>query len=111
MDKDSKSFITEKKTLKAMISIYCRGSHEQHEGLCESCGELLDYALGKLGKCSFGAEKPKCSQCPIHCYKPAMRQKVKDVMRYAGPRMIHKHPVLAAKHILHGVKHRKLPSP
>jgi hypothetical protein len=29
-----------------------------------------------------------------------MREKIKAVMRYAGPRMIYRHPILAGKHFL-----------
>jgi len=34
----------EKKTVEAMVHIYCRGRHESHQGLCYKCKELLNYA-------------------------------------------------------------------
>jgi hypothetical protein len=33
-----------------------------------------------------------------------MRAKVKEVMRYAGSRMIYRHPYLALRHILDGLR-------
>jgi hypothetical protein len=38
-----------------------------------------------------------------------MREKVRAVMRYSGPRMAGKHPVLAVRHLLDGL--RKKPGP
>ena len=68
--------------------------------LCEQCASLLDYAFRKLDRCVFGADKPVCAKCPIHCYKPEMRERIQRVMRYAGPRMLLSHPVLAVGHLL-----------
>ena len=90
----------ERETLAAMIGMYCRGHHGSGgRELCRDCAELLGYADDRLGKCPFGGEKGPCSQCRVHCYKPAMREKIRDVMRYSGPRMIWKHPVLAVYHV------------
>jgi hypothetical protein len=88
----------EKKTIAAMVAIYCA---DQHGGTpyCDECRELLDYALVRLDRCRFGEDKPVCAQCTVHCYKPAMRERVREVMRYAGPRMTLRHPVLAAAHL------------
>jgi hypothetical protein len=36
----------------------------------------------------------------IHCYKPAMREKIKNVMRYSGPRVTFRHPILALFHVI-----------
>jgi Nitrous oxide-stimulated promoter len=87
----------ERRTIEAMIGIYCR-DHHAAAGLCPECRELLDYATCRLSRCPFGAEKPACARCPIHCYKPQMRERVKAVMRYAGPRMLYRHPILAVLH-------------
>jgi Nitrous oxide-stimulated promoter len=93
----------EKRTVAAMVAIYCRGRHGCGRGpLCETCHELLDYAHCRLDRCPFGARKTACVDCPIHCYKPAMRERVKEVMRYAGPRMLLRHPILAVFHLLDG---------
>ncbi len=83
------------------MEIYCHAHHASHHGpLCEECQALFEYAQARLGKCPFGPEKPVCSNCPIHCYQPAMRDQIREVMRYAGPRMTLRHPVLALSHLL-----------
>lgn len=95
-------FARELRTIEAMIGIYCRAHHENRDGLCEGCGEVLAYAEQRLDKCLFPGNKPTCANCPVHCYKPEMRTRVKQIMRYAGPRMIYNHPYLAIRHILDG---------
>jgi hypothetical protein len=103
MDKDGTAKLqAEKDTVSAMIHIYCKGQHGTTEDLCVDCQELLDYADARLDKCPFGVDKPKCSACKVHCYQAEQRERIKDVMRYAGPRMILKHPVKAIGHALKG---------
>jgi hypothetical protein len=100
----------EYKTIEAMISLFCRERHGTKKGeLCPACRELLDYVHSRLDKCPYQEQKPTCAQCPIHCYKPAMREQIRDVMRYAGPRMFKRHPVLAIRHLLNGLKARPHP--
>ena len=83
-----------------MIEMYCHGKHGSNDVLCEECSALLGYAWQRLESCKDGEEKPKCSKCPIHCYRPDMREKVIDIMRYSGPRMIYKTPLEALRHLL-----------
>jgi hypothetical protein len=99
----------ERKTVEKMINIYCRDHHKSRKEPCDECRELLEYANFRLGLCPFQENKTTCGNCPIHCYKPAMREKIRDVMRYAGPRMILHHPLLAVGHMLDG--RRKVPGP
>ncbi len=87
-------------TVRKMIGIYCRAHHGGGAALCEECRELQAYAEQRVEKCPFGEEKPACGQCPIHCYKPAMKAKIGRVMRYSGPKMIYRHPILAVWHLL-----------
>ena len=91
-------------TVKAMIRIYCNDTHESANDICEDCTELIVYAGKRLNKCPYAQEKPTCANCPIHCYKPDMRVKIREVMRYAGPRMIYRHPGMAIMHIIDGRK-------
>jgi len=93
----------ERETVQAMIQLYCRQLHTP-DPLCEECSRLWDYAEERLDKCPFGEEKPTCQNCPVHCYKPEMRQRIKEVMRYAGPRMIWHHPVMAIRHLIQNRK-------
>jgi hypothetical protein len=90
----------ETKTVEAMIRIYCRDHHGAGDSLCAECAALLAYASDRLERCKFAAEKPPCSQCPVYCYRTAMREKIRAVMCHAGPRMVRKHPVLAVRHLL-----------
>lgn len=94
----------EKKTVAVMIRMYCRHHHATQRGLCKQCEELLEYAHGRLDRCPFGEEKPACSKCPIHCYRPDQRERVREAMRFAGPRMLTQHPILAVQHLLDGRK-------
>lgn len=89
----------EKRTVELMIRLYCRRK-EGNTALCSSCAELLAYAHARLDRCPFGNNKPVCKHCRVHCYKPAMRERVRRVMRWAGPRMILFHPVEAVRHLL-----------
>ena len=87
------------KTIQLMIRLYCRDLHDGREALCAGCEELRAYAERRLEKCPFAEEKPTCVACPVHCYEAAMRERVRVVMRYAGPRMLLRHPVLTLLHL------------
>ncbi len=82
-----------------MLLIFCKRNHETNGELCDSCAKLRDYALLRLEKCTFGNEKPACKDCPIHCYKPEMREKIREVMRFSGSRMVWYYPVDSIKHL------------
>ena len=88
----------EKKTVEQMIRLYCR-LKEGNETLCDECSELLEYAHKRLEHCKFGELKTTCRKCPIHCYKPVLREKMCEGMRFAGPRMMWYHPLDAIKHL------------
>lgn len=97
----------ELKTIRAMLRIYCRDHHGGGAKLCTECEELGAYAEKRLAGCPYGEEKPTCANCQIHCYGPAQREQVRVMMRYAGPRMLTRHPYLALMHVLDG----KRPAP
>ena len=90
----------EKKTVKIMIEIYCRKKHKHKDGLCDECTELLEYAHKRLSFCKFGENKSTCGKCPIHCYKKYMKAKIKDVMKFSGPRLIIYNPLELIRHAL-----------
>jgi len=93
----------ERKTIESMFAIYCRDQHAAPSGeLCGECHALQDYALQRLERCPFQENKPTCANCAVHCYKPEMREQVRQVMRYAGPRMLLRHPMLAVRHLMDG---------
>lgn len=89
----------EKRTVKLMIELYCQKKHGHKESLCEECSELLEYAHKRLSYCKFGDEKSSCSKCPIHCYKKDMKEKIKEVMRFSGPRILLYNPYEFIRHI------------
>ena len=89
----------EKQTVAKMVELYCHGHGHATNGLCEECAALLAYSHSRLDRCKFGNNKSTCKQCPVHCYKPMMREQMRQVMRYAGPRMLWHHPVAALKHL------------
>ena len=108
---DNRRLEREKRTITVMIAMHCRGVHKA-ETLCPDCADLQAYALERLEKCRFGADaglsravlRPTCANCTVHCYKPEMRDRVRVVMRYAGPRMLLRHPLLALWHLWDGWK-------
>jgi hypothetical protein len=103
-----KRLARERQTIAAMIGCYCEGHHHVNTALCPDCRGLLDYAAVRLERCRFGVEKPVCVKCPVHCYQRARREQVKVVMRYAGPRMFWRHPILSLRHWVDGF--RKAPA-
>lgn len=89
----------EKDVVDKMIRLYCRKRLGMHE-LNEEYRTLMEYSHCRLDGCKFGEKKPACKRCPIHCYKPEMREKIRAIMRWAGPRMIIYDPMAAIRHIL-----------
>jgi len=96
----------ERRTVEAMLGLYCRGRHGGR-GLCGECQELRGYAMRALDRCPYREDKPVCSKCKIHCYRPEMRERIKAVMRYSGPRMLVHHPILAIEHLMDGLRRPK----
>jgi hypothetical protein len=111
----------EQELVKAMIAIYCKGMHgklrydgaaRQSRGgkdtLCDECQQLLSYASKRLERCPQLPNKPFCSDCSIHCYARNEREQIKAVMRYAGPRMLFSHPIIAIHHLLSRLRSKKV---
>ncbi|MDR3456615.1 MAG: nitrous oxide-stimulated promoter family protein [Verrucomicrobiae bacterium] len=92
------------RTMAAMMQIYCRDQHGGTTSLCMECQALLNYANVRLDRCRFGADKPTCAKCPVHCYQKKRRDQVKVMMRHAGPRMLWEHPVMSLRHWLDGFR-------
>jgi hypothetical protein len=91
--------LRELETIEAMTRIYCADHHGAPHP-CADCQALMTYASKRLAVCTYGEDKPVCAKCQIHCYGKAMREKVREVMRYSGPRMILRHPWLALMHVV-----------
>jgi len=95
---------TEGQTIKVMVELYCRDHHDCLSLPCAACNELIEYAIARVKQCPLKEGRTTCGKCEIHCYKPAMKKQIKEVMRYAGPRMLKAHPLLTAKHILKSIR-------
>ncbi len=93
----------EQRTIEAMLHIWCE-THPLHVRprygeLCAGCEIFFEYASYRLFKCPYGEEKPTCKKCPIHCYTKDKRDQMHEIMRFAGPRMLLRHPILAIQHL------------
>jgi hypothetical protein len=87
-------------TVEKMINLYCKKKHKTQNTRCGDCEKLYNYSRVRIGDCRYGDNKPACSNCRIHCFKPEMREEIIKVMRYSGPKMITKYPILALYHFI-----------
>ena len=97
----------EKQMVTQMIALYCRRNHHTRGALCPACAALADYARSRSEHCPFMETKTFCANCRVHCYKPDMREKIRAVMRFSGPRMIFHHPVAAVWHVIETKREKK----
>jgi hypothetical protein len=105
MNKEHPRIAREKKTIDKMVHLYCKSKHNTNGSqLCDDCSKFLSYAFTRLDKCPFQEEKSTCGKCLVHCYRPDMKEKAKKIMRYSGPRLIYRSPILALHHVFDGRK-------
>lgn len=95
---ESKFVQQEQATIASMTHLFCRAKHGTRQGLCPDCQELLDYAQERVARCMLLPEKPVCACCPVHCYKAAQRERIREVMRFSGPRLLFKDPLAVVRH-------------
>ena len=109
MPKRDKRLARELLTITKMTEMYCCAHHGTSPGsLCRTCDEFVDYVGARLDKCPYADCKPTCANCPIHCYKRTRQQQGREIMRFSGPKMLARHPLLTIAHMLDGfikVKH------
>ena len=96
----------EKALVSRMIALYCKKNHGG-KSLCPDCAALDAYARQRSDRCPFMETKTFCSNCHVHCYKPEMRERIRAVMRFSGPRMILYHPLLAVRHVIETKKEKR----
>jgi hypothetical protein len=65
----------------------------------------------RILKCPHKDLKPSCAKCQIHCFRPDMRERIRAVMRFAGPRMLLRHPILSLLHYLDSRRSGRLRKP
>ncbi len=83
------------------VEVYCAGRHGSlgrmelelpaglgRRRLCPECAAFMEYAIDRRIKCPLEAEKPTCKRCRIHCYAWAQREKAREIMGYAGRRLM-----------------------
>jgi hypothetical protein len=83
------------------VEVYCAGKHGMvdrnalslsaglgERQLCDACAAFMSYAVSRRLRCPLEAEKPSCKHCRIHCYAPPQREKVREIMSYAGRRLL-----------------------
>ena len=83
------------------VEVYCSGKHRGagrgsialpagmgERTLCPECSSFLEYAVAKRLKCPLEAEKPTCKHCRIHCYDKVRLEKVREIMSYAGRKLM-----------------------
>ena len=97
----------EQMVVRKMIEIYCRRNHKDQFGLCPKCRGLTNYAISRTQHCPFMETKTFCSNCRVHCYKPEMKEEIRKVMRFSGPRMLFYHPILAIRHVVESRREKK----
>jgi hypothetical protein len=110
-EKAGRRLAREARTMQAMVACYCRAHHAPAAAVCPECQALLDYAMRRLDRCQFGTAKPTCAKCPVHCYQRHWRDQIKSVMRYAGARMLWRHPILSLRHWLDSINSPQPQSP
>ena len=94
-------------TITRMVRRYCRSVHETGGRFFHTKRPLPEHVKKRRGICPHGDNKPFCSNCPIHCHKPEMRQQMRAVMRYAGPRMLLTHPILVLRHMTETMRRKR----
>jgi predicted amidophosphoribosyltransferase len=93
-----KRFDRERRTMAALIRIYCRDWHGGGEGLCAVCADLQRYTAERMAHCVLRPEKPTCATCAVRCFAPPQQAQMWAVLRYAGPRLLRQHPLLFLWH-------------
>ena len=90
----------ELKTMYQIIGIYCHNKHHTPKGqLCKECEQVWEYAEHRIDTCPHMETKTFCSVCKTHCYAPNYREKIREIMRYGGPRMLFVSPIQVIRHM------------
>ena len=85
--------------LSEMIDLYAKKHHI-------NCDDLKQYAIKRTISCPFMEQKTFCSACKVHCYQEEYRIKIKEIMRYSGPRLFFSHPILVIRHGLLSIEQK-----
>ena len=87
-------------TMKKIIHMYCRKKHSHCDGtLCDACSDVWQYAQQRINACPHMAHKTFCSACKTHCYETTYRERIREIMRYGGPRLLFDSPMMVLRHM------------
>ena len=99
----------DRKILEAMGRIFCKAHHSGEKdpyGLCPSCRETVEATLVRTAVCPYGHEG-NCQDCDIHCQRGEAQERIREIMRYAAPRMVFRHPLMTAEYLRRKAAKRK----
>lgn len=99
----------QKKTIELMVKLYCKKNHGTENDVCAECREILDYAMVRVSNCRYGENKPNCGDCKTCCYKKDMKNKMINIMKYSGPRLLIHNPKVAIEHIIDKFRYKQQP--
>ena len=99
----------EKESILCMIEIYCKHNHKEYhknynktfgsKNICRECEEIYHYACERTDRCRFIETKTFCSACKTHCYETTYRERIREIMRYGGPRLLFDSPMMVLRHM------------
>ena len=99
----------DRKVLEAMSRMFCKAHHIDEKdscGLCPSCRETVEATLVRTATCPYGHEG-NCQDCDTHCQRGEAQECIREIMRYAAPRMALCHPLMTAEYLRRKAVKRK----
>ncbi len=94
------------RTLALFSGVFCRARHAERvkervsgrgvlapyfaplkTDLCPECARTLLHGAAKRVLCPYDP-KPRCKHCPTPCYARGHRERVREIMRFSGKRLL-----------------------
>lgn len=97
----------EKKMISQMIALYCHRNHHTRGAPLSRVRGAERLRPRPLRALPVHGDEDLLRQLPRARYKPDMREKIRAVMRFSGPRMIFYHPVAAIRHVVETKREKK----
>lgn len=89
-------------TLNAIARIYCDAHHgeapKDSDGLCSSCCAAVESTMDRVSVCPFG-HAGNCEDCSVKCQRGGDQKRIKEIMKYAAPRMFLRHPLMSLEYL------------
>ena len=97
-------------TLEAMGRIFCSSRHKDagkdEAWLCAQCRDTIEFTLERTAACPYG-HVGNCQNCDIHCQQGEARERIREIMRFAAPRMTFLHPLMTAEYLRKKIRTRR----